>query len=168
MMVSDFLEPERLRAFVTVAETGSFTRAAERLHLTQPAITVQVRRLEESVGKALFERNSQFARLTKDGEVMLGYAKELLEVIDRARRQFAQPPLEGSVRFGMVEDFGTTALPAILGRLSDEHSHFELTVETGLGVDLVRRLEAGSLDLILTKRVAGGNESVALCRQNLV
>jgi len=112
MMASDFLEPERLRAFVTVAETGNFTRAAERLHLTQPAITVQVRRLEESVGKALFERNSQFARLTKDGEVMLGYARELLEVIDRARRQFAQPPLEGSVRFGMVEDFGTTALPA--------------------------------------------------------
>ena len=131
MMVSDFLEPERLRAFVTVAETGNFTRAAERLHLTQPAITVQVRRLEESVGKALFERNSQFARLTKDGEVMLGYAKELLEVIDRARRQFAQPPLEGSVRFGMVEDFGTTALPAILGRLSDEHPHFELTVRNG-------------------------------------
>ena len=168
MMASDFLEPERLRAFVTVAETGNFTRAAERLHLTQPAITVQVRRLEESVGKALFERNSQFARLTKDGEVMLGYAEELLEVIDRARRQFAQPPLEGSVRFGMVEDFGTTALPAILGRLRDEHPHFELTVETGLGVDLVRRLEAGSLDLILTKRVPGGNESAALCRQNLV
>jgi DNA-binding transcriptional LysR family regulator len=59
MMASDFLEPERLRAFVTVAETGNFTRAAERLHLTQPAITVQVRRLEESVGKALFERNSR-------------------------------------------------------------------------------------------------------------
>jgi DNA-binding transcriptional LysR family regulator len=82
--------------------------------------------------------------------------------------QFAQPPLEGSVRFGMVEDFGTTALPAILGRLRDEHPHFELTVETGLGVDLVRRLEARGLDLILTKRVDAGNESAALCRQNLV
>jgi DNA-binding transcriptional LysR family regulator len=168
MIDSDFLGPERLRAFVTVAETGNFTRAAERLHLTQPAITVQVRRLEEAVGRALFERNAQFARLTKDGEVMLGYARELLEVIDRARRQFAQPPLEGSVRFGMVEDFGTTALPAILGRLRHEHPRFELTVETGLGIDLVRRLEAGSLDLILTKRIAGQNESAALCRQNLV
>jgi DNA-binding transcriptional LysR family regulator len=99
---------------------------------------------------------------------MLGYARELLEVIGRARRQFAQPPLEGSVRFGMVEDFGTTALPSILGSLRQEHPRFELAVETGLGIDLVRRMEAGSLDLILTKRVAGQNEAGVLCRQNLV
>lgn len=168
MTDGDFLEPERLRAFVAVAETGSFTRAAERLHLTQPTISTQVRRLEESIGRALFERNAQFARLTTDGEAMLGYARELLEVIGRARRQFAQPPLEGSVRFGMVEDFGTTALPSILGRLRQDHPHFELTVETGLGVDLVRRLETDSLDLILTKRVSGQHESPALCLQNLV
>ena len=168
MLDHDFLEPQRLRAFVTVAETGSFTRAAERLHLTQPAISTQVRRLEEAVGRALFERNAQFAQLTTDGEALLGYARELLEVIGRARRQFAQPPLEGSVRFGMVEDFGTTALPSILGSLRQEHPHFELAVETGLGIDLVRRLEASSLDLILTKRVAGQNEAGVLCRQNLV
>ncbi|HEX3445541.1 MAG TPA: LysR family transcriptional regulator [Chthoniobacterales bacterium] len=168
MLDHDFLEPHRLRAFVTVAETGSFTRAAERLHLTQPAISTQVRRLEEAVGRPLFERNAQAAQLTTDGEAMLGYARELLEVIGRARRQFAQPPLEGSVRFGMVEDFGTTALPSILGSLRQEHPHFELAVETGLGIDLVRRLEAGSLDLILTKRVAGQNEAGVLCRQNLV
>jgi DNA-binding transcriptional LysR family regulator len=168
MVDNDFLEPERPRAFVTVAETGSFTRAAERLHLTQPTISTQVRRLEESIGRALFERNAQFARLTSDGETMLGYARELLEVIGRAHRQFAQPPLEGSVRFGMVEDFGTTALPSILGRLRQDHPHFELTVETGLGSDLVRRLETDSLDLILTKRVSGRYDSPALCRQNLV
>ena len=168
MLDHDFLEPQRLRAFVTVAETGSFTRAAERLHLTQPAISTQVRRLEESIGRSLFERNAQFAQLTTDGEALLGYARELLEVIGRARRQFAQPPLEGSVRFGMVEDFGTTALPSILGSLRQEHPLFELAVETGLGIDLVRRMEASSLDLILTKRVAGQNEAGVLCRQNLV
>jgi DNA-binding transcriptional LysR family regulator len=168
MLDHDFLEPERLRAFVAVAEAGNFTRAAERLHLTQPAVSTQVRRLEEAIGRPLFERNAQFARLTSDGEALLGYARELLQVIGRAHRQFARPPLEGSVRFGMVEDFGATALPSILGRLRQEHPHFELAVETELGIDLVRRLEAGSLDLILTKRVAGQNESAALCRQNLV
>jgi DNA-binding transcriptional LysR family regulator len=67
----------------------------------------------------------------------------------------------------MVEDFGTTALPFILSRLRREHPHFELTVETGLGVDLIQRLEAGSLNLILTKRVAGRNQAASLCRQNL-
>jgi hypothetical protein len=67
MMDHDFLEPERLRAFVAVAETGSFTRAVERLHLTQPTVSVQVRRLEEYIGWPLFERNAQFDRLTVEG-----------------------------------------------------------------------------------------------------
>jgi DNA-binding transcriptional LysR family regulator len=84
MMDHDFLEPERLRAFVAVAETGNFTRAAERLHLTQPTVSTQVRRLEEHIGRPLFERNAQFVRLTADGEAMLGYARELLEVIASA------------------------------------------------------------------------------------
>ena len=168
MIDSDFLEPERLRAFVAVAESGNFTRAAERLHLTQPAVSTQVRRLEESIGRSLFARNAQFVRLTDDGEALLGFARELLEVISRARRQFAQPPLEGSVRFGMVEDFGTTLLPFILSRLRREHPNFELSIETGLGIDLNQRLEAGSLDLILTKRAAGPDKATALCRQNLV
>ena len=107
-------------------------------------------------------------RLTADGESLLGYARQLLEVIGRARRQFAQPPLEGSVRFGMVEDFGTTALPFMLSRLRREHPHFELTIETGLGLDLLQRLGAGSVDLVLTKRVAGRSQGTSLCRQKLV
>ena len=85
MIDSDFLEPERLRAFVAVAESGNFTRAAERLHLTQPAASMQVRRLEESIGRSLFERNAQFVRLTDEGEALLGFARELLGVIGRAR-----------------------------------------------------------------------------------
>jgi DNA-binding transcriptional LysR family regulator len=107
-------------------------------------------------------------RLTADGEAMLGYARELLEVLGRARRHFAQPPLEGSVRFGMVEELGATALPYILARLRREHPLFELTIETGLGPDLLRRLEAGSVDLVLTKRIAGRNQGTSLCRQKLV
>jgi DNA-binding transcriptional LysR family regulator len=116
----------------------------------------------------LFERSAQFVRLTPDGESMLGYARELLDVLGRARRQFAQPPLEGSVQFGMVEELGITALPFILPRLRREHPHFELTIETGLGPDLLQRLAAGSVDLVLTKRAAGPNQGKALCRQKLV
>src|SRR5260221_1711062 len=116
MMEYDFLEPERLRAFVAVAETGNFTRAAQRLHLTQPTISVQVRSLEDSIGRSLFDRNAQFVRLTTDGEAMLGYARELLEVLARARHQFAPTTLAGLVRFGMAEDFGATDLRQIPGR----------------------------------------------------
>jgi DNA-binding transcriptional LysR family regulator len=143
MMEYDFLEPERLRAFVAVAETGNFTRAAQRLHLTQPTVSVQVRSLEDSIGRSLFDRNAQFVRLTTDGEAMLGYARELLAVLARARQQFSQPPLEGLVHFGMVEDFGATVLPDMLGRLRREHPRFELITETGTSPDLLRRLDAG-------------------------
>jgi DNA-binding transcriptional LysR family regulator len=163
MIDHNFLEPERLRAFVTVAEAGNFTRAAERLYLTQPTVSIQVRRLEESIGRSLFDRNTQFVRLTSDGEAMLGYARELLAVLGRARRQFAQPPLEGSVRFGMVEDFGATVLLEMLGRLRREHPRFELITETGLSPVLLRRLDAGSLDLVLVKRIPGRHQGTFLC-----
>jgi DNA-binding transcriptional LysR family regulator len=145
-----------LRTFVEVVRQGGFSQAAKVVFTTQSTVSKAVK------------RNAQFVRLTADGEAMLGYARELLEVIGRARRQFAQPPLEGSVRFGMIEDFGTTALPYILARLRSEHPLFELTIETGLGPDLLQRLEAGSVDLVLSKRVAGRNQGTSLCRQKLV
>ncbi len=168
MKPADFLEPERLRAFVAVAETGSFTRAAERLHLTQPAVSVQIRRLEESVGQALFERDSQTVRLTDAGEAVLGFARELLEVLGRAAQQLAQPPLEGTVRLGLIDDYEPTVLPETLGRLRGQHARFELTTVVGMAADLLRRLEAGSLDLVLAKRVAGASQGEFLCRQPLV
>jgi DNA-binding transcriptional LysR family regulator len=124
-----------------------------------------VRSLEESIGRSLFDRNAQFVRLTTDGEAMLGYARELLAVLARARQQFAQPPLEGLVRFGMVENFGATVLPEILGRLRREHPRFEVITETGTSPDLLRRLDAGSSDLVLAKRVAGRQQGAFLCRQ---
>ena len=164
----DFLEPERLRAFVAVAETGGFTRASTRLHLTQSTISTQVRRLEDAIGRTLFERSHQSSRLTKDGEAMLGYARELLAVLARADRHFRQPALKGTVRFGVVEDFNATALPDMLGRLRREHQHLELRTETGLSAELTRRLDAGDLDLVLAKRVPGRAQGEFLCRQKLL
>jgi DNA-binding transcriptional LysR family regulator len=168
MLDLEFLEPERLRAFVAVAETNSFTRAAERLYLTQPTVSTQVRRLEEAIGRPLFERQSQSVHLTKDGEAMLGYARELLEVIRRARLQFAEPPLEGSMKFGLVDDLNATVLPEILGRLRRQYSRFELIIGTGTSANLFSLLNTGSLDLILTKRIAGSTQGEFLCRQKLV
>ena len=168
MLETDFLEPERLRAFVAVAETRSFTRAAERLHLAQPSVSMQVRRLEEAVGCQLFERRASSVELTRNGEAMLGYARELLEVGGRIRRQFAQPPLEGSVRLGLIDDFNLTALPEILGHLRRQHARFELFVTSGTSADLLPRLRAGELDLVMTKRIAGGTDGELIAPQKLV
>ncbi len=168
MLDVDFLEPERLRAFVAVAELKSFSRAAERLHIAQPTVSIQVRRLEEAVGRLLFIRRSTTVDLTPEGEAMLGYARELLEVIRRARLQFSQPPLEGSVRLGLIDDFNVTALPEILGGLRRRHSRFELYVGVGTSADLLNQLRANALDVVLTKRVKGGTEGEFLSRQKLV
>ncbi len=168
MLDIDFLEPERLRAFVAVAESRNFTRAAERLRIAQSSVSIQVRRLEEAVGRLLFHRRPASVELTKDGEAMLGYARELLEVIGRARRQFAQPPLEGSVRLGLVEDFNMTVLPEILGHLRRRHARFELFVGTGTSADLLPQLRANVLDLVLTKRVVGATDGEFLAAQKLV
>jgi DNA-binding transcriptional LysR family regulator len=168
MFDQNFFEPELLRALVVIAETRSFTRAAEQLHLTQPTISTQVRRLEEYCGRMLFKRSKRAVRLTSDGEAMLGYARAILQITDQARRHFAQPPLEGSVRFGVVEDFAATGLASVLGRLRRQHPNFELTTEVGLSMDMLRSLETGSLDLILSKRVCGRSQGHLLGRQKLV
>ena len=168
MLDPDFLEPERLRAFVAVAETSNFTRAAKRLHLTQPAVSIQVRRLEDAIGRPLFDRRGQSVHLTPDGETLLAHARELLATMSRVRCQFAQPPLTGSVRFGLVDDFNTVALPEILDRLRRQHARFELLIESDSSANLLAQFHAGSLDLVLAKRVAGGSQGEFLYRQQLV
>jgi DNA-binding transcriptional LysR family regulator len=168
MFTQNLVEPELLRALVVIAEARSFTRAAERLNITQPTISTQVRRLEECCGRVLFKRSKRVVRLTSDGEAMLGYARAILHVADQARRHFAQPPLEGSVRFGVVEDFAATGLASVLGRLRCQYPRFELTTEVGLSTDMLRRLETGSLDLVLGKRVCGRSQGDLLGRQKLV
>lgn len=167
MLDTDFLEPERLRAFVAVADTGSFSKAAKRLRLAQPTVSIQIRRLEEAIGCPLFERRAAYATLTKTGEAMLGYARELLEVIGRARRQFAQPPLEGSVRLGLVEDFNYTALAEILANLRRRHARFELFVATASTAELFTQLRDNALDVILTKRMIGSTGGDLICRQKM-
>lgn len=168
MLDFNFLDPERLRAFVAVAEARSFTRASERLHVAQSSVSTQVRRLEEEVGRSLFRRSTGSVELTKDGEAMLGYARQLLEVIGRARRQFAQPPLEGSVRLGMVEDFNLTALPEILGKLRRQYTRFELFVGSGTSATLLDQLRSGEMDLVLTKRMIGSSDGELIAPQKQV
>ena len=99
---------------------------------------------------------------------MLGFARELLEVLGRARRQFSQPSLEGTVRLGLIDDFNLTALPEILGRLREHHPRFELFVGSGSSDSLLPQLGASGLDLVLSKRVAGSTDGEFVSRQQLV
>lgn len=103
-----------LRSFVAIADTGSFTQAAERVFRTQSAVSQQMKKLEQSVGKALFERSGRTVRLTREGEAVLAYGRRILSLHDEAVAMIAEPDVNGVVRFGMPDDFAAKFLPPIL------------------------------------------------------
>ncbi|MFC7978998.1 LysR substrate-binding domain-containing protein [Streptomyces cinereoruber] len=145
-------EPTQLRTFLAVAQTLSFTRAAERLGLRQSTVSQHVRRLEEATGRPLFSRDTHRVELTEDGEAMLGFARTILQAHERAAAFFGGTRLRGRLRFGASEDFVTTRLPEILESFRREHPEVDLELTVGLSGTLQARLAAGRLDLILAKR----------------
>ncbi|MFE8940765.1 LysR substrate-binding domain-containing protein [Streptomyces sp. NPDC000963] len=145
-------EPARLRTFLAVAQTLSFTRAADRLGLRQSTVSQHVRRLEEATGRPLFSRDTHRVELTEDGEAMLGFARTILQAHERAAAFFGGTRLRGRLRFGASEDFVTTRLPEILESFRREHPEVDLELTVELSGVLQARLAAGRLDLILAKR----------------
>ncbi|MFE5513576.1 LysR substrate-binding domain-containing protein [Streptomyces sp. NPDC056529] len=145
-------EPAQVRTFLAVAQTLSFTRAAERLGLRQSTVSQHVRRLEEATGRPLFSRDTHRVELTEDGEAMLGFARTILQAHERAAAFFGGTRLRGRLRFGASEDFVTTRLPEILESFRREHPEVDLELTVELSGTLQARLAAGQLDLILAKR----------------
>ncbi|HBZ98693.1 MAG TPA: LysR family transcriptional regulator, partial [Pseudomonas sp.] len=94
------LESDVLRTFVAIAESGSFTRAAGQIYRSTSAVSMQIKRLEDTLGRPLFVREARQVRLTPAGETLLGYARRLLKLNEEAIAHFLQPALQGRVRFG--------------------------------------------------------------------
>jgi DNA-binding transcriptional LysR family regulator len=146
------LEIDLLRAFVAVADSGGFTPAADIVGRTQSAVSQKVKRLEEATGKRLFERTSRSLALTRHGDLLLGYARRIIALNDQAARELMAPPARGLLRLGAAEDFIPHQLPRLLARFRHGHPGVRLDLTTGMSCDLVRRLEAGGLDLALANR----------------
>ena len=144
------LESDLLRTFVEIAEAGSFTRAAGRVHRTPSAVSMQVKRLEEALGRALFVREGRAVRLTPDGEALLGYGRRLIGLNAEAVAHFRRPLIEGVVRLGTPDEFGTHFVPEVLKRFAATHPSVEISLSFGASVDLLAEIEAGDLDLALT------------------
>ncbi|MFE6774499.1 LysR substrate-binding domain-containing protein [Streptomyces sp. NPDC057702] len=145
-------DPTQLHTFRTVAQTLSFTQAAQRLGLRQSTVSQQVRRLEAAAGRQLFLRDTHNVELTEDGEAMLGFARTILAANERAASWFAGERPRGRLRFGASEDFVLTRLPEILAGFRRDHPRVDLELTVELSGTLHALLEAGRLDLILAKR----------------
>lgn len=151
-MIRNTLDLDLLRAFVTVAETESFTRAATRLGLTQPAISLQIRRLEDHLDRRLFDRNQGGVHLTVQGGDLLPQARRLLAVNDEIVAGLSETEVEGDVRFGAPEDIASTHLPTIIARFAERHPRVRLSVTCDFTANLMTALSQGRIDLALVKR----------------
>ncbi|MGP4088890.1 LysR family transcriptional regulator [Streptomyces sp. KR55] len=150
------MDVKQLRALVTVAEVGSVTRAAELLHLVQPAVTRHIRSLEEELGVALFERTRQGMRPTEAGLIMIDRARRALMELERARAEVQPTPgaVTGIVTVGLLEsaaDLLTEPLVAVLAR---EQPGIELRLMTAYSGHLQQWLDDGDLDLSLLYNLA--------------
>ncbi|WP_445262142.1 LysR substrate-binding domain-containing protein [Pseudomonas sp. EA_35y_Pfl2_R111] len=154
-MALPLLESDVLKTFVGIAESGSFTRTAAQVYRTTAAVSMQIKRLEETLGRALFVREARRVRLTPEGEMLLGYARRLLKLNEEAVAQFLAPALAGRVGFGSPTDLGSRVLPGVLSMFARSHPAVQVDVAVGRSADLIEKLDAGELDLIL---INAGND----------
>ena len=122
------LDLDQLQTFITIADTGSFTRAADEVHRTQSAVSMQMRRLEERIGKPLFEKDGRTNRLTEEGERLLSYARRMMHLNRETLAAFDDRALEGTIRIGTPDDYADRFLPEIMARFARSNPRVELTV----------------------------------------
>ncbi|HEY9215682.1 MAG TPA: LysR substrate-binding domain-containing protein [Ancylobacter sp.] len=163
------LDIDQLRTFITIAETGSFTKASEVVHKTQSAVSMQMKRLEERVGTPIFARDGRASRLTDEGDRLLDYARRIVKLNMEAVASLSNAELSGRVRLGVPDDYADRYLPEIMARFSATHPHVELTVVCDPSSDLVDRIDTGDLDLaIVTDCEMINRESEIIRREQLL
>jgi DNA-binding transcriptional LysR family regulator len=161
-------DPTLLQAFLAVHQSNGFTRAAERLHLSQSAISHQIRRLEELVGRPLFRRTTRRLSLTADGEDFLRLAQRILQAQDALTQHFRRSPISGTVRFGVPESFMSEGLPRLLRQFSRNCPNVRLEVSVGLTLDLAAMVRERELDIAVVVSRAEEGRGQLLHRSPMV
>ncbi len=141
------LDVDLLKTFLAIADYGSFTRAADEVHKTQSAVSMQMKRLEELVGCPLFARDGRMSRFTPDGERLVDYARRIAAINDEAISAFTKPELTGTIRFGTPDDYADRFLPEILARFARTHPLVTVDVECLNSSVLFERVKRSEMDL---------------------
>jgi DNA-binding transcriptional LysR family regulator len=143
------LDTDQLRSFLAIVDSGSFTRAAERVHRTQSAVSMHVRRLEEQLGCALFVKQGRGARLTEEGERLVDFARRMIQVEASAIAALSRKGLRGSARLGIPDDYAEAFLAEFLTRFNHRHPLVEISVVCENSQELAAQVAAGALELAL-------------------
>jgi DNA-binding transcriptional LysR family regulator len=143
------LDTDQLRSFLAIVDSGSFTKAAERVHKTQSAVSMHIRRLEEQLGCALFVKHGRGARLTAEGERLIEFARRIIQVEAGALAALSRKGLRGAARLGMPDDYAESFLAEILSRFNRRHPFVEVSVVCEASLELAAQVSAGALELAL-------------------
>jgi DNA-binding transcriptional LysR family regulator len=143
------LPTELLRSFAAIVDSGSMLRATERVFVTQSALSLQMKRLEETVQSSLFHRDGRRLVLTPAGQTLLGFAREMLTINDRALSALNGDVLAGPARVGMVQDFAEALLSGVLARFADLNPETQLQIRVGGSHELLELLASDRLDVVL-------------------
>jgi DNA-binding transcriptional LysR family regulator len=156
-----------LRAFLAVVDGGSFTTAARTLNRTQAAVSMQIKRLEETVGGLLLDRSSRRVELTRRGEALAGYARRMVMLNDEALATLREDALGGIVRLEAIEDYAVHSLPPLLAGFMSAHPNVAVEMETGFTPSLIDRL-GETFDVVLTMHPSGAGRGEVLRRERAV
>jgi DNA-binding transcriptional LysR family regulator len=157
-----------LRSFVMVADAGGVTRAAGQLNLTQSAVSMQLKRLEDSLGRPLLDRSGRGIALTAEGEQLLGYGRRMLALNDEAWGRMTNQAFEGEINFGVPHDVIYPHVPRVVQRFAAEYPRVRVRLHSHYTADLKEMLPRGEMDLIMTTETEVGPGGETLKREPLV
>jgi DNA-binding transcriptional LysR family regulator len=153
------LDIRMLRSLISVVDTGSITETARRLGRTQPAITLQIQRLEQILGKALFRTENRRMFLTPEGDMVLTYAKSILRLHDELLFRLSSPELQGHVVLGTPDLYAAYMLPSILSVFKEAFPRIQVELRCALSAPTVERVQRGDVDVALVtgmRKFSGG------------
>jgi DNA-binding transcriptional LysR family regulator len=162
------LDLDLLRTLVVIADTGSFNRAARAVFRTPSAVSMQMKKLEDQVGRPLFAKDGRTVALTPDGEALVGYGRRILKLADEALQRFRAPEIEGTIRLGAPDDYAGRFLPEILARFAASHPNVEVDVFCLPSRELLALLDENAVDIALISSGHGQQSGFAVHREELV
>jgi len=162
------LDTDLLQTFVAIADTGGFTRAAGIVHRSQSAVSMQMKKLEESVGQPLFEKIGRGVQLTRDGEILLSYARRILKLHEEAVVTLRRPDMVGSVRIGIPDDYVAAYLPGILTSYASAFPMVQIEVICEPSEYLMDATSKGQVDLAIVTEFPGNEKGHVLRREATV
>jgi DNA-binding transcriptional LysR family regulator len=162
------LDLRLLQAFIVLVQTGSFSETSRRLGRTQPAVSLQLRRLEEIIGAPLFTRVGRKLVLTDDGEIILGYARTIMGLQDELRARLAAPKLDGLVSLGTPDLYAAYLLPAILSDFRRAYPNVNVELRCALSSRLMGAVERAEIDLALVTGMPAFKEGELVAQETLV